>query len=106
MFGPSAQYFERADVALKFAISDVSMTGPIREPTSQVLIGDTDATACSKCKEAGTECVRSVNVRFRNGLDLVEDQSIAFPESKSWPRLMGSSTLLVVKTCLYWLNGL
>lgn len=67
------------------------MTAPIPEPTSQDLIGDADATTCSKCKDAGIECVRSVNVRFRNGLDLAEDQNIAFPESESWPRLMGSS---------------
>lgn len=34
--------------------------------------------------------MRSVNVRFRSGLDLAEDQDVAFPESKSWPRWMGS----------------
>ena len=39
--------------------------------------------------------MRSVNVRFRSGLDLAEDQDVAFPESKNWPRWMGSGKSFV-----------
>ncbi|OJJ86222.1 Zn(II)2Cys6 transcription factor domain-containing protein [Aspergillus glaucus CBS 516.65] len=52
---------------------------------------DTDLPACAPCKDSGTKCVRGVNVRFRNGLDLGEDHDVAFPESRIWPRLTGSS---------------
>ena len=59
---------------------------------SQGLARDTDGPACSNCTEAGVECVRSVNVRFRDGLDFAKDHEVAFPECDIWPHFSGSST--------------
>jgi len=67
------------------------MPDSVSNPISQGLAGDTDLPACAPCKDAGTNCVRKVNVRFRNGLDLGEDHDVAFPENRAWPRLTGSS---------------
>lgn len=63
---------------------------------SQGFTGDTDGPACSNCTEAGVECVRSVNVRFRNGLEFAKNHEVAFPESNVWPRFSGSSTFFIL----------
>ena len=69
----------------------VRMPYSVSNLISQGLAGDTNLPACAPCKDAGTKCVRGANVRFRNGLDLAEDHDVAFPESRTWPRLTGSS---------------
>ncbi|KAI5468136.1 hypothetical protein BGZ63DRAFT_460005 [Mariannaea sp. PMI_226] len=47
---------------------------------------DNDAPSCLSCQKANIECIRSLQVRFRNGLDGA-DRENAFPQSQTWVAL-------------------
>ncbi|OJJ30264.1 hypothetical protein ASPWEDRAFT_703418 [Aspergillus wentii DTO 134E9] len=51
---------------------------------------DTETPTCYHCNQAQVQCFRSVNVRFREGIDLPKDHDVAFPERKFWPHPTGS----------------
>ncbi|KAE8145939.1 hypothetical protein BDV25DRAFT_144193 [Aspergillus avenaceus] len=63
----------------------------IADLTSQVrhLRCDTHIPACDHCKQAGVDCDRSFNVRFRSGLDLAGNSDKVFPERAIWPQPPG-----------------
>ncbi|KAK7419094.1 hypothetical protein QQX98_003596 [Neonectria punicea] len=44
---------------------------------------DKNLPSCLACLKAGIECVRSLQVRFRNGLDSV-DEDYSFSDTQTW----------------------
>ncbi|KAE8368599.1 hypothetical protein BDV27DRAFT_141818 [Aspergillus caelatus] len=66
---------------------------PVREKRSRLVTRhlkcDTDSPICYHCKQAGIDCDRSFNVRFREGLGLNNDHDIVFPERGIWPHPIG-----------------
>ncbi|KAI2933774.1 transcriptional regulator family: Fungal Specific TF [Aspergillus niger] len=68
---------------------------PSRKPRHRLIAGcqrcrsDTNSPACSHCRRAGVDCERGINVRFRNGLEILGNDDTLFPEKHLWPYLMG-----------------
>ncbi|KAH6889651.1 hypothetical protein B0T10DRAFT_38109 [Thelonectria olida] len=61
---------------------------------------DKDMPSCLACLKAGIECVRSLQVRFRNGLDNVDD-GYSFPQSQTWVELESDRNSLLFLTLFF-----
>jgi hypothetical protein len=61
--------------------------------------------SCLACLKAGIECVRSLQVRFRNGLDNVDDV-YSFPQSQTWVELENDrkSFLGLPSACYFYMR--